>query len=75
MEATTTLILDRGKVVIIGCSGAGAMAARMLKNLNSSLEVTIPIALASQAIFKELYRSSKDVQKRSLKVVRRKAKE
>ena len=34
-----------------------------------------PIALASEAIFKELYRSSKDVQKRSLKVVRRKAKE
>ncbi len=29
------------KVVVIGCSGAGALAARMLKNLAPSLDVTI----------------------------------
>lgn len=29
------------KVVVIGCSGAGALAARMLKKLNPSLDVTI----------------------------------
>jgi NADH oxidase (H2O2-forming) len=30
-----------GKVVVIGCSGAGALAARMLKNLEPSVDVTI----------------------------------
>jgi NADH oxidase (H2O2-forming) len=30
-----------GKVVVIGCSGAGALAARMLKNLEPSIDVTI----------------------------------
>ena len=29
------------RIVIIGCSGAGALAARMLKKLNPSLDVTI----------------------------------
>jgi len=29
------------KVVVIGCSGAGALAARMIKNLEPSVEVTI----------------------------------
>jgi NADH oxidase (H2O2-forming) len=29
------------KVVVIGCSGAGALAARMLKNLEPSVDVTI----------------------------------
>jgi len=31
------------KVVVIGCSGAGALAARTLKKLNPSLDVTIII--------------------------------
>jgi len=30
-----------GKVVVIGCSGTGALAARMLKNLTPSVDVTI----------------------------------
>jgi NADPH-dependent 2,4-dienoyl-CoA reductase/sulfur reductase-like enzyme len=30
-----------GKVVVIGCSGTGALAARMLKNLEPSVDVTI----------------------------------
>ncbi len=30
-----------GKVVVIGCSGAGALAARMLKSLEPSVDVTI----------------------------------
>jgi NADH oxidase (H2O2-forming) len=30
-----------GKVVVIGCSGTGALAARMLKNLAPSVDVTI----------------------------------
>ena len=29
------------KIVVIGCSGAGALAARMLKKLSSALDVTI----------------------------------
>ena len=29
------------KIVVIGCSGAGALAARMLKKLSPSLDVTI----------------------------------
>ena len=29
------------RIVVVGCSGAGALAARMLKKLNPSLEVTI----------------------------------
>jgi len=29
------------KVVVIGCSGAGAMAAKMVKTINSSLDVTV----------------------------------
>ena len=30
-----------GEVVVIGCSGTGALAARMLKNLAPSMDVTI----------------------------------
>lgn len=30
-----------GKVVVVGCSGTGALAARMLKNLAPSVDVTI----------------------------------
>jgi len=29
------------RVVVIGCSGAGALAARMIKNLEPSVDVTI----------------------------------
>ena len=32
---------DDGRIVVIGCSGCGALAARTLKKLNPSLDVTI----------------------------------